>query len=67
LGQDAGGVISHLTLGGGGEASPRNNIHIIQANSWMNSMAASTIKKLVLADGPTNFEILQEQNAEPGY
>jgi hypothetical protein len=54
-------------LGGGDEASPRKNTHMIPANSWMNSMAASTIKKPVLADAPTNFEILQEQNAEPGY
>jgi hypothetical protein len=66
LGQDAGGDISHLTLGRGGEASPRNNTHMIPANSWMNSMAAINNRKLVLADAPTNFEILQEQNAEPG-
>jgi hypothetical protein len=31
---------------------------MIPANSWMNSMAASTIKKTVLAEAPTNFEVL---------
>jgi hypothetical protein len=68
LGQDASGVISHLAFGGGGEVSPQQNYphdpgeQLDELHGCINNK-----KKPVLADTPTNFEVLQEQKSEPGY